>query len=199
MRISRRQVESNRERLLSVALMEFRKHGFDGVGVADVMKEAGMALGSFYGYFDSKEQLIVEVSERAVSGTKALMLEFLENNAPANVARMVDRYLSPEHRDNLSEGCALAALGSEIGHQPEVVRQAVTKELQALFDATEQHLKGTTRAARRKVAMATTASLIGGLILSRLVDDPQLSDQILHAVGRSIKQSNRSANAANQQ
>ena len=72
-RICREQVAENRERLLTVALTKFREHGFDGIGVADVMKAAGMSLGSFYGYFDSKEQLVAEASARAVSGTKDLI------------------------------------------------------------------------------------------------------------------------------
>lgn len=199
MRISRRQVADNREHLLVTALGEFREHGFDGVGVADLMKAAGMSLGSFYGYFDSKEQLIAEISARAISGTKASIESYLCKGEHEPFARMVDGYLSPGHRDNLSRGCAIAALGSEIAHQPESVRRDVTPELQALFSETAQHLAGGTKAARENTAIALMASLVGGLILSRLTDDPKLSDRVLKAVSRSIKQSIQPADAVARQ
>ena len=198
MRISREQVAENRERLLTVALTRFREHGFDGIGVADVMKAAGMSLGSFYGYFDSKEQLVAEASAKAVSGTKDLIGSFLCKDDKQALAGMVDGYLSSGHRDNLSQGCALAALGSEITHQPDSVRHGVTSELQALFVGTGRHLPGATKADRENAAIALMASLVGGLMLSRMTDDTKFSDRILKAVGRSIKQSNQPARADQQ-
>lgn len=196
MRISRQQVADNREHLLATAMTEFRKHGFDGVGVADLMKAANMSLGSFYGYFDSKEQLIAESSARAITGTKEWMKRLLENDAPSSLAHVVDEYLSQKHRDNLSSGCALAALGSEMTHQSNVVRRAVTEELEGFFTETEGLLDEGTAVAKQNATIAVAASLIGGLILSRIVDDPALSDRILNAVSGSIKQSNQPANAA---
>jgi TetR/AcrR family transcriptional repressor of nem operon len=199
MRISRQQVAENREHLLAVALTEFREHGFDGVGVADVMKAAGMSLGSFYGYFDSKEQLVAETSARAMSGTKDLITGFLCKDNPEALSEMVDGYLSSGHRDNLSGGCALAALGSEMTHQPESVRRGITTELLALLTDTGGYLAGPTKAARDNSAISLMASLVGGLMLSRMVDDPKLSDRILKAVSKSIKQSNQPADADQQQ
>lgn len=196
MRITREQVAANREHLLDIALTQFREHGFNGVSVADLMKAAGMSLGSFYGYFDSKEQLIAETSARAVCGTKDFINGLLNEHQPDGLAQMIDHYLSPAHRDNLSRGCALAALGSEMTHQPEAVRRAVAKELRTLFSETGERLEGTAREVRQNSAIALTASLMGGLILSRMVDDPKLSDRILEAVNSSLNQSIQPANAA---
>ena len=198
MRITREQVVANRERLITVALTKFREHGFDGIGVADVMKAAGMSLGSFYGYFNSKEQLVAEASAKAVSGTKDLVGSFLCKDDKQALAGMVDGYLSAGHRDNLSQGCALAALGSEITHQPDSVRHGVTSELQALFEGTGRHLPGATKADRENAAIALMASLVGGLMLSRMTNETKFSDRILKAVGRSIKQSNQPARADQQ-
>ncbi len=195
MRISREQVAENREYLLATALEQFRLHGFDGVGIADIMKAAGMTAGSFYGYFESKEQLVAEASAKAISGTSALMSSSLRDGKPDALARFVDRYLSPAHRDNLAHGCALAALGSEMSHQPETVKHEITKELRSLFQETEQGLAGATTSSRENSAIALVASLLGGLILSRAVDDPKLSRRILSVVSKAIKQSNTSAQA----
>ncbi len=41
MKVTREQVAANRERIVDAAGTLFRKHGFDGIGVADIMKAAG--------------------------------------------------------------------------------------------------------------------------------------------------------------
>ncbi|MGO7465227.1 TetR/AcrR family transcriptional regulator, partial [Rhizobium ruizarguesonis] len=62
MRVSREKFAENREKILSVAGVLFRENGFDGVGVADIMKAEGLTHGGFYGHFDSKDDLALEVS-----------------------------------------------------------------------------------------------------------------------------------------
>ena len=192
MRISRQQVAANREHILQVAADQFRNHGIDGVGVADLMKAAGMAQGSFYSYFDSKEQLVAETYTNAVNATKRWIVGCLTKPDPKAFVSMVDDYLSLRHRDNLERGCVLAALGSEVTHQPSTVRHAATEELRTLFDEAAAHLPGQTREHRRDLAMTTMASLVGGLILSRMVDEEDLSNQLLEAVKVSVKQTTMS-------
>ena len=192
MRISRQKVVENRELILQTAADQFREHGIDGVGVADLMKAAGMSLGSFYGYFESKDQLVAETYAKAVGATKDRILEFLTKTDEKAYMNMVNEYLSPGHRDNLRQGCVLAALGSEVTHQSGAVRHAATKELRTLFDETAKNLPGRTVKQRHSLAIATLASLIGGLILSRMVDEPDLSNQVLDAVKASMKPSTMS-------
>jgi TetR/AcrR family transcriptional repressor of nem operon len=189
MRISRQQVAENRQHLLHVAADQFREHGIDGVSVADLMKAAGMSLGSFYGYFDSKEQLVAETNAKAIGAIKDWMVESLTRPGNNVFVNMVDEYLSPHHRDNLRQGCVLAALGSELTHQPNAVRHAATEELRTHFNETGVHLPGRTKKQRRDMAMASLASLVGGIILARMVDEEDLSQQILDAVKASVKQS----------
>ena len=74
MKVSREQAAANRERILDEAARLFRERGFNGIGVADVMKSAGLTHGGFYGQFSSKEDLIAQVCQRA-AGT---MLEIME-------------------------------------------------------------------------------------------------------------------------
>jgi len=189
MRISRQRVVENREHILKVAADQFREHGIDGVGVADLMKAADMSVGSFYGYFESKDQLVAETYAKAVSATKERIVGFLIRPDEKAFINMVNEYLSPGHRDNLKQGCVLAALGSEVTHQSSAVRHAATNELRTLFDETANHLPGRTGKQRHDLAISTLASLIGGLILSRMVDEPALSIQVLDAVKASMKQS----------
>src|SRR5260370_39728334 len=107
MRISRERVAENRERLIQVATDQFREHGIDGVGVADLMKKAGMSLGSFYGYFDSKEQLAAECSAHAIPETREKMNIALSRPLPNEMEKIVDEYLAIQHTDNRPKRCGL--------------------------------------------------------------------------------------------
>src|SRR6185369_5354649 len=57
--------EDTHERIVEIAARAIRRHGYAGVGVADVMKEAGLTHGGFYAHFDSRDSLLVEALERA--------------------------------------------------------------------------------------------------------------------------------------
>ncbi len=66
MRVTREQAAAHRERILDVAGTLFRERGFDRIGVADVMKQAGLTHGGFYGHFKSKEDLAAEITARVL-------------------------------------------------------------------------------------------------------------------------------------
>jgi TetR/AcrR family transcriptional repressor of nem operon len=99
---------------------------------------------------------------------------------------VVRGYLSPRHRDDLAQGCLFAALGSDVVRQPRAVRRAFTEAVRFRVDALLKLLPGRSADARRKRALATMAGLVGALILSRAVDDPKLSDEILHAAATTL-------------
>ena len=80
---------------------------------------------------------------------------------------------------------SLAALGSDVVRQPRSVRHAFTEGLRLRIDALARVPTGRS-AARRRKALATMAGLVGALILSRAVDDPHLSDEILEATAASL-------------
>ena len=65
MKVSREQAAANRERILDVASRLFRERGLDGIGVADLMKNAGLTHGGFYGHFSSKEDLMAQACARS--------------------------------------------------------------------------------------------------------------------------------------
>src|SRR3569623_3655659 len=109
MRVSREKAAENRERVVEVAAEQFRAHGFDGIGVADLMKAAGLTHGVFYGNFASKDDLEAEAATRAFADTTRWMRErALAADDP--FATAVSLYLSPAHRDRADTGCAISAL-----------------------------------------------------------------------------------------
>jgi TetR/AcrR family transcriptional repressor of nem operon len=186
-RISREKVAENREHLIRVATDQFREHGIDGIGLADLMKEAGMSLGSFYRYFDSKEQLVSECCTRVIAQSRDRMTSALSRPLPNAVEKTVDEYLSIKHRDERSKGCGLAALGSEFAHKTGKIHDAATPELVQFFDEMTRSLHGSSSGTKREQSIAMVASLMGGLILSRMTDDAKLSKDILDAVKTSVK------------
>jgi len=177
-RVTREQAAANRQKILDVAGTLFRQHGFDGIGVADIMKRAGLTHGGFYGHFGSKDDLAAEITAR-VLGNEG-WAQRLTGTANPSFGAVVRGYLSPRHRDDPGHGCLFAALGSDMVRQPRSVRRAFTEGLRVRLDALGKLLPGRS-AARREKALATMAGLVGALMLSRAVDDPNLSDDILEA------------------
>lgn len=182
MKVTREQAAQTRERILDTASKLFREHGLDGIGVADLMKSAGLTHGGFYSHFSSKEELMAQACARALEESAQ---RWKERSLPA----IVQSYLSARHRDNPRAGCALATLGGDIPRQGSAVRRAVTDGLRSLLDVLAGLVPGKSPAARRKKALAVYASMVGGVVLARAVDDRAMSEEILQAVAHFISHS----------
>ena len=126
MKVSREQAAQNRERILEAAAQLFRERGFEGIGVADLMKEAGLTHGGFYGHFSSKDDLIAEASARELTRSLAHWSKLAERASGDPLSAVADAYLTRSHRDNPGAGCVLAALGPDVSRQGPAVRHAVT-------------------------------------------------------------------------
>src|SRR5712692_11897403 len=86
MKVSRKQVAKNRQRILEVAGKLFREKGFDGVSVADIMKSAGLTHGAFYGHFASKDDLAAQACANAVAKTLAIWTAWASDKSPDQLA-----------------------------------------------------------------------------------------------------------------
>src|ERR1700736_1719669 len=132
-KVSKQKVAEHREQIIEAAAKRFREKGFDGISVADLMKEVGLTHGGFYGHFSSKEELVALASLRAMSDTVAKWQKVIDN-APGNpLEAFAKSYLSLRHHDHPETGCLFAALGSELARQPSSVRDAVTEGQQQFF------------------------------------------------------------------
>jgi TetR/AcrR family transcriptional repressor of nem operon len=185
--VTRQQATANRERILDVAGTLFREHGFDGIGVDDIMKRAGLTHGGFYGHFDSKDDLAAEITGRVLG--REGWLQRLTGSANPSIRDVVRHYLTPRHRDNAGQGCLFAALAADVARQPRPVRRAFTDGFLLRVEAFKKLLPGRSAAARRQKALATMSGLVGALILSRAVDDETLSDEILEAAAATFGRS----------
>jgi TetR/AcrR family transcriptional repressor of nem operon len=188
MKVSREQAAENRERIVQVAAKLFRERGFDGIGVADLMKAAGLTHGGFYGHFTSKEDLAAEASGRALEETLQYWSTAIEKTPDEAFQKIINRYLSEGHRDAPGRGCLVAALGSDVGRQARPVRRVVTDGINAFIGQLMQLVPGKTKAVRRRQALTDFAAMVGAVTIARAVDDPALSKDVLDAVASSLSE-----------
>ncbi|MCP3145235.1 TetR/AcrR family transcriptional regulator [Pyxidicoccus xibeiensis] len=196
MRLSKEQAARNRQTILDTAARLFRERGIDGVGVADLMKEAGFTHGGFYNHFASKEALAAEACGSAFDRALATLVSEIEQDPSRDglaVARYLDHYLSPAHRDDPSGGCPTAALAVDVGRQGESVQASYSAGIEALLGILVNHLprlksgkKAAEPAVAREQALRTLSEMVGAVVLARAVADanPALSDEILEASRR---------------
>lgn len=187
MKVSREQAATSRERILDAASRLFRTHGFDGIGVADLMKDAGLTHGAFYGHFSSKEDLMAQACARALANSLARWEELSAKAGSNGLSAIAKSYLSTRHRDSPGTGCALPSLGSDASRQGPVVRHAITEGLRSLVEVLARIVPGRTRETKRRKALAACACMVGALMLARAVDDPEMSEEILEAVRASLE------------
>jgi TetR/AcrR family transcriptional regulator, transcriptional repressor for nem operon len=178
MKKSKVETAKTRQRIVEVAAKELRRNGIQQTGVAEVMAAAGLTQGGFYRHFDSKDQLVaeacaasmsdlVQAAEAAVHGGDDAFLLHLEN------------FLSCKNRDNWLAGCPLVFLGSELARADKVTRRAVSQGYRDLVEVVAKQSRTEDVASARAEAIFTLAAMIGAVTLSRIVDDPEFSVQIL--------------------
>jgi TetR/AcrR family transcriptional repressor of nem operon len=190
MKVSRAEAERNRERIIEVAAKLFRERGFDGIGVADLMKSAGLTHGGFYGHFASKEDLMAEACASAMEDSLEVLQQAAQKGGEKAFSAAASAYLSPAHRDQPDEGCVLAALGAEAARRGSPVRGTFTQGVRSIVNALTQLAPGKSKRRKRERALATVASMVGALVLARAVDDAELSDEVLKSTLTSIIRAN---------
>jgi TetR/AcrR family transcriptional repressor of nem operon len=182
MRVSREKAAEHRERIIEAASALFRAKGFDGIGVADIMKAADLTHGGFYGHFSSKDDLVAQASKRTMARAEENWSKVTASDPGKPFITLLDHYLSCRHRDDPGHGCAFAALGNDAARSGKVVRRAFAEGLEPLLDILAESIPGKSKAVRRRKALTAMATLVGALTLARAVEGHPLSDEMLGAV-----------------
>jgi TetR/AcrR family transcriptional repressor of nem operon len=189
MRITKEKAEENRLALLKAAGKLFRERGIDGVGVAEISKEAGLTHGALYAHFPSKEALAAEAFAQGTerSGTRSRFVV----DGKFDVDGFLDFYLSTEQRDNPAHSCAMAASTCEIGRQDAALSARFTESFERMTRAFERQIAAQRPEADARAEALTIASgLIGSVAAARATAkaNPALSDQILQSARRVLGQ-----------
>ncbi len=172
--------EATHERIVSVAAKAIRRSGYNGTGVADIMKEAGLTHGAFYAHFASREAMLAEAAAQACAESVANAANAVAGAATGEqaLASLLRAYLSPEHVEHAERGCPLAALGSETARQAPEVRCATTRHVKDMIDLVARQSPAWGQADAHEQALVTVSTMLGALLLARAVDDPALSDAL---------------------
>jgi TetR/AcrR family transcriptional regulator, transcriptional repressor for nem operon len=177
MRYSQDHKRATRRRILEAAGRRFKRDGIDGSGVATLMSDAGLTNGAFYAHFESKEDLVANV---LADQLRAQRQSFEDRPSDrAGLEAFVRPYLSPEHRDQLADGCPSAALLDEIARRPSYTRDVFTAEVMGVVDDIASRLDPTDVEAARADALTVFGLMVGTLQLARALTDRRLSDQLL--------------------
>lgn len=174
--------EASHERIVQAAARAIRRSGYDGTGVADIMKEAGLTHGAFYAHFDSREAMLAEAADRAGAESNAYAAQIIASVPPEQALQaLMHTYLSKEHQAAIETGCPISALGSEMPRQSPEVRRAATRRIKEMIDLVARQSPDWGQPEAHERALVTVATMVGTLVLARAVDDPGLSDALCNA------------------
>jgi TetR/AcrR family transcriptional repressor of nem operon len=182
MRYSREHKLETHARIVKKASVRLREKGAHGIGVADLMKEAGLTHGGFYAHFDSREALLIEAFAYAMDRGRENWRKLAEQAPPEKrLATIVASYLTPLHRDDPGHGCAIPTLGAEIARESSKTRKAFAAKLEQMIDMLADQIPELPRKAARKQAMAAVGTMMGTIVLARIAGSGEFSDEILGA------------------
>ncbi|MGJ7490579.1 TetR family transcriptional regulator [Variovorax sp. ZT4R33] len=176
MKVTKAQAQANRAHVVETASTLFREHGYDGIGIADLMAAAGFTHGGFYKHFRSKAELMAESAACGIAQTAAL-------TAGVDRSEFVRHYLSREHRDSRAAGCTMAALGGDVARQSETVRATFADGIESLLAALRSEdasLDDADAGQARARSLDLLTHAVGAIVMSRACpDDSPLADEIL--------------------
>jgi TetR/AcrR family transcriptional repressor of nem operon len=186
---SKAQKAKTHDRIIKLASKRFREEGLAGIGIAELMREAGLTVGGFYKHFDSRDHLVAEAVSSAFGGWKRRVEATKSSGPPVSYEKLIDEYLSETHRDNPGTGCAFSALAPEIARGDKRTRTLTSEQVR-----NDIHLIATLYPAKdkriaRSRAILTFSALVGAMSLARAVSDEALSREILHTVAELLRDS----------
>jgi TetR/AcrR family transcriptional repressor of nem operon len=184
---SRAEKTETHKRIVRIAAKRMREHGLEGVGIAELMKEAGLTVGGFYKHFRSRDDLVREAVQSAFGGMKRRLDDDIKAGRPPFYGKLVDDYLTEEHRDYPGTGCAFSALAAEIARGNKRTRAIASEQIQKNFQLIADLIPGKDRLAARAKAILTFSAMVGAMSLARAVPEEKLSREILKTVAEELK------------
>jgi TetR/AcrR family transcriptional regulator, transcriptional repressor for nem operon len=193
MGVTRKQAAENRQAIIDAAAKLFRERGVAAVGLNELMEAAGFTRGGFYNHFKSKDALVSAVMAQALeTGSEDLARVVAASRAKQAdpLQRLIDWYLSPDHRRNLVGGCPLSGFAGDVRRLDPETREAYARGLQKALQQYEELVDDprADRKAVRRQMIAVFSEMVGALVLSRAVvdADPVLAEEILSSVRRHL-------------
>jgi TetR/AcrR family transcriptional repressor of nem operon len=176
-------------RLVEAAAARFKERGVDGISLSDLMKELKLTHGGFYRHFDSRDELVTEALELALTQTGQDMREHLFDGDKPDIAALVDYYLTEAHRDGRAAGCAVAALAGDAPRKSADMQAQFRKQIETILQTLSEAVRASGSAEAgdsRATAILVLSALYGALIMARAVGDSPLSREVLSTVRKRV-------------
>lgn len=181
-RAGTRSKDATHDRIVDAAARAIRRSGYNGAGVAEIMRDAGLTHGGFYAHFGSREVMLAEAADRAGGESVAMMQQIAASLPPHQaLAAMMQAYLSDAHVEAIETGCATAALCSEMPRQAPEIRRIATRRIKEMIDLVSRQSPDWGQPEAHERALVTIATMVGTLALARAVDDSRLSRALREA------------------
>jgi TetR/AcrR family transcriptional repressor of nem operon len=172
-----------RQKIVDAAAAAFRARGTGGVGLTDVMRDAGLTHGGFYAHFKSKDALVAAALKSVNEARITRFNQAVAGKSPGSgLNTAIEIYLTSRHREHPESGCTIATLGSELARERGSGRHQMSENIRAWLSEFVEQAPATTAKGRARQATGVFAAMIGGLILARAAEDPHESDRILSDV-----------------
>jgi TetR/AcrR family transcriptional repressor of nem operon len=192
MRHSKTEKAKTHKRIVAIASKRFREEGLAGIGIAELMKEAGLTVGGFYKHFRSRDDLVAESVGSALGFWKRQVDAAASGGPPVTYESLVDDYLSETHRNHSGTGCPVGALAGDIARSDKRTRAVVTRQIRDDIELVATMIRDTNakdkdKGTARSRAILTYCALVGAIGVARAVSDEHLSREILKTVAQLLK------------
>jgi TetR/AcrR family transcriptional repressor of nem operon len=190
MRHSKAEKAKTHKRIVAIASRRFREEGLAGIGIADLMKEAGLTVGGFYKHFNSRDALVAEAVGSALELWKRQADAAVSGGPPVTYESLVDEYLSEAHRNHPGTGCPIGALAGDLARSDKRTRALVSRKIQdniELLATLIRNTNKTDRGSARSQAILTYCALVGAIGMARAISDEELSREILKTAAQRLK------------
>lgn len=178
---------ANHDRIVDIAATRIRRSGINGVGVAEIMQEAGLTHGGFYRHFKSRDELVGAAVERALAQGSARTMAAADDGGTRAFEAIIDDYLSHAHRASPEAGCAVAGLAQDISRAEDQTRQAYGHQVEQYLELFAGLTPTSDAVADRRRACLVLSALVGALAMARAVGDVDLSNDILSETATALK------------
>jgi TetR/AcrR family transcriptional regulator, transcriptional repressor for nem operon len=176
------------DRILDIAAARIRRDGIARLAVAEIMQEAGLTHGGFYRHFASRDQLVAEAAQRALTRGSEWTVASGELGGRPGYTKLVDGYLSTWHRDHPESGCGVAGITADAARGDGPARSSYTRQVKECLTVLADLIENPDRRLGKREAMLTLSALVGAISIARAVDDPDLSKQLLADVAAALKE-----------
>ena len=184
MRYKPERKEETYQRIVEKASREFREHGFEGVGIAALMKKLELTHGGFYAHFENKDDLVRKAISFAFDEADETMEQVAREHG---ILGVIDLYLSAGHVESAGLGCPVPALASEVSRQNHLSTELFSARLQRRIEFLAEDLPGDSTRDRVELATFVFSSMVGAVSAARATSDSTQREWILDSARRQLR------------